>query len=111
MLWGNSDGGRVIRRGCQGICKSDSRYGWPLSGARLVGAGLAPNAISAASSDSWADNGGSGVSELTWARIFGNPIFGRGLLQPSVRFFFSAGDRAGALSDPLWSACLLHHKL
>ena len=33
-------------------CSSDSRYGWPLSGARLVGAGrfTAAKAISAASS-------------------------------------------------------------
>ena len=54
-------------------CSSDSRYGWPLSGARLVGAGrfTAAKAISAASSDSWADKGGSGVSELTCARILG----------------------------------------
>ena len=48
-----------------------ARYGWPLSGARLVGRFTAAKAISAASSDSWADKGGSGVSELTWARILG----------------------------------------
>ena len=59
-------------------CNSDSRYGWPLSGARLVGAGrfTASKAIRAASSDSWADKGGSSVSELTWARQ-----------QPGVRYY------------------------